>query len=267
VLTDTHCHLYLNSFQNDLTAVLERAWSAGVERILVPGIDLNTSRQAIELADSDARIFAAVGVHPNDSLAWNETTLDELRLLAKHPRVVAIGEIGLDYYRERAPHDHQRNVFRAQLELAAETGLPVIIHTRQARSDSWQMLANWHAELVRSASRIHQHPGVLHSFDGSLAEAEESIARGFLISFSGPVTYKNATNLHQAATALPLSNLLVETDAPYLPPLPYRGQRNEPAHVARIVEQIARLRQIPMEMLAHQTTHNAAMLFRWINPD
>lgn len=265
MFTDSHCHLYFNSFNNDLPAVLDRAWSAGVERILIPGINLETSLQAVTLADQDPRIFAAVGVHPNDGATWNSQTLQSLRHLAEHPKVVAIGEIGLDFYRDRVPGPLQHQIFQAQLDLAAEMDLPVVIHNRQARADLWSMLSSWHEKLLHSNAMIRIRPGVLHSFDGSLAEARESIQRGFVISFSGPVTFKNAANLHEIAAALPLDAFLIETDAPFLTPHPHRGERNEPAYVACIAEKIANLRVLSVENIAKHTTQNAAMLFRWNN--
>lgn len=267
MFTDTHCHLYFNSFDTDLPAVLERAWDAGLERILIPGIDLATSQAAVELAGKDSRLYAAVGVHPNDSAGWDKNTVRALRDLAAHPKVVAIGEIGLDYYRDRVPPPHQRQIFQAQLDLAAELGLPVVIHNRMARSDLWEMLSRWHDDLIRANAPTGNNPGVLHSFDGTLAEAQDSAARGFALSFSGPVTYKNAVNLHEIALTLPQSTFMIETDAPFLTPHPHRGKRNEPAYVTYIAEKIAALRNLPVSEIAQQTTKNAAMLFRWNNTD
>ena len=262
-LTDTHCHLNLNTFQEDLAAVIQRAEDNGVERILIPGIDLETSRKAVEIADRFPCAYAAVGVHPSDANSWNATTRAELTQLASHPKVVAIGEMGLDYYRDHAPRDVQRSIFREQLELAAEVGKPVSIHNRDAGSDVWNALVEWQMNLEGSHDGLAGRPGVLHSFDGNLDEANAMVAAGFYLGISGPVTFTNARQRQKLVAELPLSCLLVETDAPYLTPHPHRGRRNEPAYTKFIVEKIAELHQVEYDLIAKETAANAARLFAW----
>jgi TatD DNase family protein len=262
-LTDTHCHLNLNIFQEDLASILERAWERGLRRILVPGIDLPTSRSAVALAEQHPNLYAAVGIHPGDASTWDAHSLAGLRELAEHPKVVAIGEIGLDYYRDRSPRPLQRQVFRAQLELAGELGLPVVIHNRESTEDLWAELAAWRSELARAGAGLAQRPGVLHSFDGSAPFALQAISNGFFIGISGPVTYKNALERQTVVASLPLDHLLIETDAPYLTPHPYRGRRNEPAYVALVAEKIAALHDQTVDEIVQATWENAALLFGW----
>jgi TatD DNase family protein len=260
-LTDTHCHLNLNTFQDDLPEVLDRAWACGLERILIPGIDLPTSRLAVDLADQHPRIYAAVGVHPSDALTWDSHSLASLESLARHPKVVAIGEIGLDYYRDHAPRDLQRSVFLQQLELAQSLGKPVSIHNRSTYQDLWEITARWHANL--GASSLAAAPGVFHSFDGTLDEARSVAEKGFFLGISGPVTFTNARLRQELVRDLDLARLLVETDAPYLTPHPHRGKRNEPAFTHFIVKKIADLHQIEYDKVARVTSTNAARLFDW----
>lgn len=263
-LTDTHCHLNLNTFQEDLEPVLERAWERGIDRILIPGIDVETSRTAVSLAERYEPLYAAVGVHPGDASTWTDDTSAILSELARHPKVVAIGEIGLDYYRDRAPRPLQRQVFHDQLELAAALELPVVIHNRKSLDDVWNELSTWQAALAQSAPELASRPGVLHSYDGPLAPAQQAIAKGFFIGISGPVTFKNAQERQDVVSALPLDHILVETDAPYLTPHPHRGRwPNEPAYVAFVAEKIAELHRLPLEAVTRTTGENAANLFNW----
>ena len=270
MLVDTHCHLNFEWFDQDRAAVLQRAWDAGVTRILIPGIEVTSSRQAIALAESHPEIFAAVGVHPNDALAWNETTLDELRHLAKHPRVKAIGEIGLDYYRDRAPRELQRQIFEAQLSLAAEVSLPVVIHTRsaspedrQATADVLAILREWKAGLEEQGCELRWRPGVLHSFSDDIATAQDAAGQGFYIGITGPVTFRKADELREVVASLPLISLLIETDAPFLTPHPHRGERNEPAFVRFVAEKIAQIHHLTYEAVGQTVSANAARLFQW----
>lgn len=262
-LADTHCHLYLSHFQQDLPEVLQRAWEHGLVRILAPGIDLETSRQAVALAEGHPNLFAAVGVHPNNALSWSADSLAELRDLAQHPKVVAMGEIGLDYYRERSPRSLQQDIFRRQLELAAGLQLPVIIHSRQAIEDLWATLLAWQEDLQRAGLALAGRPGVLHSYESTLEIAREAVDRHFLIGVSGPVTFRNAPERQRVIQNLPVESLLLETDAPYLAPHPHRGQRNEPAYVALIAEKVAELHQLPVSSIGTLTTRNADQLFAW----
>jgi len=263
LFVDTHCHLNFDSFANDLDEILERAEQAGVQRILNPGVDLASSRAAVELAHSHEQVYAAVGVHPNDALSWNEGTIDALQELAEHPKVVAIGEIGLDYYRDRAPRDLQMRIFDQQLLLAESLGLPVIIHNRQATADVLHKLEEWQMGLMASAPMLADRPGVLHSYSDNEANAMQAIDLNFFIGLTGPVTFHNAPELQHVVTALPIERLLTETDAPFLTPHPYRGKRNEPAYVRIITEKIAQLRDLPVEIVAGITENNAGRLFNW----
>jgi TatD DNase family protein len=263
-LADTHCHLNLNIFQEDLPKILSRAEDAGLRRILVPGIDVETSRQAVDLAERHPILYAAVGVHPGDASTWKADTLAVLRELAQHPKTAAIGEIGLDYYRDRSPRPKQQEVFWAQLELAAELDLPVVIHNRESLDDLWAALSKWQAELASSGKALASCPGVLHSYDGNLSTAEQAVGKGFFIGISGPVTFKNAAERQRIVASLPLEHLLIETDAPYLTPHPYRGRwPNEPAFVSFVAEKIAALHQQPLQTITQQTWDNAAKLFHW----
>lgn len=262
-LTDTHCHLYFKDFTEDLTEVLNRAWDQGVQRILVPGIDLDTSRQAVALADSHPDIFAAVGVHPNDALTWDQSTAGHLRELAAHPKTLAIGEIGLDFYRDRAPKARQVEIFETQLSIAAEYDLPVAIHCREAIEVTWSILEAWQKQLADANSPLAQHPGVMHSFDETYLWAEKAVNSNFSIGISGPVTFRKATEKHELVQHIPLTSLLIETDAPFLTPNPFRGRRNEPAYTTYIAEKIADLKHIDVKEVREQTYANAATLFGW----
>jgi TatD DNase family protein len=250
-------------FQNDLANVLERAWDNGIERILIPGIDLDTSRRAVELSEIYPKLFSAVGVHPSEALLWDKNSLSQLIELAKHPKVVAIGEIGLDYYRDRAPRDLQIEVFQAQLDLAADLEKPVIIHNRQAIEDIWLRLNEWQAGLNRKAIPIAWRPGVLHSYEGNIELALKAIQLNFAIGIGGPVTFRNAPERQQLVSSIPLSGLVLETDAPFLTPHPHRGERNEPAFISFIAKKIADLNNKPLDQIAEITSDNADRLFAW----
>jgi TatD DNase family protein len=230
---------------------------------LVPGIDLDSSRAALQLADHYPEIFAAVGIHPNEAISWNQHTISHLKELASHPKVVAIGEIGLDYYRDRAPRDLQRRILSAQLTLASSIGLPVVIHNRNATIDLLEILEEWRTDLVVSGSELAEHPGVFHSFSDLETTANKAIEIEFYIGFTGPLTFRNATVSQHVAASLPLDRILVETDSPFLTPVPYRGKRNEPAYVRFVVEKIAELHEESFDTIALKTTENAATLFRW----
>jgi TatD DNase family protein len=207
--------------------------------------------------------FAAVGVHPNSAATWNDASLDRLRVLAAHPRVVAIGEIGLDNYWKEATPQQQENALWLQLELAAQVGKPVIIHNREATAEVRSILRQWVKSDAFRTSPLARRPfaGVLHAFGGTIDEAVESFAWGFAISLGGPVTFRNAHNLHAIAPLLPLDRLMLETDAPYLTPHPHRGKRNEPAYLALVCQQIATLRGISFEEVAHTTATVANEFF------
>jgi TatD DNase family protein len=255
-LIDTHCHLDFEQFDADRDRVLELATAAGVTTLINPGADLPSSRRAVALAGRFGQVFAAVGIHPHEASTLDQETLEELRRLAATPKVVAIGEIGLDYFRDLSPRSQQRAAFDAQLALAAELRLPVIIHQREAAQDVMAALKGWPGA---PSGRLR---GVLHAFSGDLAMAKEALALGFCIGVAGPVTFRNAQWLSEIIPQLPVVQLLIETDAPYLTPHPYRGQRNEPAHLTLVARRVAELVGLPLDALSHQLAKNTANLFR-----
>jgi TatD DNase family protein len=273
MLTDTHCHLDFNKFDEDRDAVIQRALDSGIKRILIPGLDLESSQSAIDLAESHPNIFAAVGFHPTDLDKFTENAFDALKQLVGHPKVVAIGEIGIDYYwvKEREERAFQIEVLRRQLAFAASVNKPVIIHMReqddvwfgQASIDLLQILREWHKTLAAENHLLAAKPGVLHSFNGNLETAEKAIELYFYIGVTGPVTYKNAEEKRQIIRQLPLERLLIETDAPFLTPVPHRGKRNEPAFVAYIADKIAEIHETTREQVAETTASSAARLFGW----
>jgi len=261
VLIDTHAHLDLAQFDADRAAVLARARTAGVATVVTVGVDLASSRRAVALASENEGIVASVGVHPHDASTLTGEMLGELRKLSEQPGVVAVGEIGLDYYRDRSPRDVQRRAFQAQLAWAARLGKPVIIHDREAHDDVLRMLQDWAGGLGGGA--LAGRLGVLHTFSGDLAMAERAMALGFYVGFSGPVTYPNARQLPGIVQAVPLDRIVVETDCPFLPPQPHRGKRNEPSYVRLVAERVAELKGISFDELSAATTANARWLFRF----
>ena len=263
MLVDSHCHLDMEQFDTDRAAVLKRAAAQGVSRIVNPGIDLVHSRRAIELAERHPQVYAAVGIHPNSSADFNEHTLTHLSALAEHPKVVAIGEIGLDYHWDLVSRREQARAFRAQLDLAAATGLPVIIHNRNASVDVAQILGEWTASARTRTSTLAQRKlwGVLHAFSGDAALAQAAEDWHFTLGLGGALTFKNARSLHKLAPELCLDRLTLETDAPWLTPHPMRGKRNEPAHVALVAQRLAELLDVTVEEVAARTTAVACSLF------
>jgi len=264
-LIDTHAHLDFPRFDADRPAAIERARAAGVVAIVNVGTDLASSRQAVSLAEQYGTVYAAVGMHPHDAIKLDGATLAQLRGLAQAPKVVAVGEIGLDYYRDRSPRDVQRRAFQAQLAWAAKLGKPVIVHDRDAHDEILEILSDWAAGLDQS--KLAGQLGVLHTFSGDLDMAKKAIDLGFYLSISGPVTYKNAGQLLDVVRALPLERLLVETDCPFLAPEPYRGKRNEPAYTRLVAERIAELKGVSFDTLARATTANARRLFELANTE
>ncbi len=250
-LIDTHAHLHMAQFDHDRDIVLQRAAEAGVMRIVEIGYDLPSSRAALALAEQYAHIYAVVGIQPNHAHEAPAGWLDEVHTLALHPKAVAIGEIGLDYYRDYAPRATQEYFFRAQLDLASELHMPVVIHSREAHADTLRMLC------ATSPGQL----GILHSFSGNWEYAAACIDAGFLLSFSGPVTFAKASDLHDVARRTPLDYMLIETDSPYLSPHPQRGRRNEPANVRLVAERIAALRDIPLINLTDAVWSNATRIF------
>jgi len=269
-LTDTHCHLNFKNYKDDLPGILERARESGLSRILVPAIDLESSHEILSLVDSDPMLFAAVGVHPNSGKSWNLDTLEMLRELASNPKVAAIGEIGLDYYRDRTPRDIQKKILLEQLKLALAVDLPVVLHVRNRSEedrtcidDLLSILEDWVVDANPTFSERGYPPGVLHSFSGNIDESQRALKKGFLIGITGPVTFKNADQLRDVVREIQISRLLVETDGPFLTPEPFRGKRNEPAHVRYIIDKISEVKELPFKTVARQTAENAASLFQW----
>lgn len=263
-MIDSHCHIDFEQFDADRADVLQRARAASVGAIVIPGIDLAQNRGALLLAEGDAGLFVAVGVHPNSADSFGDDTIAALRDLAAERKVVAIGEIGLDYYWDKVAPEQQRRAFVQQLNLAAELGLPVIIHSRDANDDVADVLRAWVSSEQFRASPLAARPyaGVLHAFSGDLALAEEAYTWGFVLSLGGPVTFRNAHALHALVPKLRLDRLMVETDAPYLTPHPWRGQRNEPAHIPVIVERLASLYGATPAEVAAATTAVAQRFFQ-----
>jgi len=250
-MIDSHAHLEMDEFRDDLKEVIERAGSADLVAVIAVGTSVPDSEKAVEIAGRYDLVYAAVGVHPHEVKDIDATTYDSLRILAGRDKVVAIGEIGLDFYYNHSPKELQFQHFAEQLDLAIELGLPVIIHDREAHRETLEMLAQRNGRLR----------GVLHCFSGDLKMAKRCIELGFYISIAGPVTYKKSEQLQMVAGELPLERLLVETDSPYLSPHPFRGKRNEPAFVVETVRRIAAIRGMGIEELEAATEHNARQLF------
>lgn len=249
---DSHAHLTDEAFLGDLDGVIARAQAAGVHRILTLGTDVESSRAAIKIAEKYEAVYAAVGIHPE---SVRETTLEDVSIigeLASHPRVVAIGEIGLDYYWDKGSGELQRLFFERQLGLAAQTHLPVSIHDREAHVDIVETMSKFGDQGVR---------GVLHAFSGDEEMAEKALEYGFLLSFGGPITFLNERKAPDLLKIIPRDKILIETDSPYLSPHPMRGQRNEPARVVRVAERLAELKNCTLEQVANQTSQNARTLF------
>lgn len=250
---DTHVHLNADQYDEDLQEVIDRALDSKVEKMVVIGFDRKTIKRAIELAESYDFIYAVVGWHPVDAIDCTDEDLEWIEQLAAHEKVVGIGETGLDYHWDKSPRDIQQQVFRKQIQLAKRVKLPIIIHNREATEDVLTILREEDAQEVG---------GVMHCFGGSVETAQESIKMNFMISLGGPVTFKNAKKPKEVAAEIPLEHLMIETDAPYLAPHPYRGKRNEPSYVPLVAEEIARLKELPVETVAEATTKNAERFYK-----
>ncbi|WP_017754907.1 TatD family hydrolase [Calidifontibacillus oryziterrae] len=253
MLFDTHVHLNARQYAEDEEEVIKRAKTEGVSTMVCVGFDQETINGAIRIAEQYDFIYAAVGWHPVDAIDMTAEDLVWLEKLAEHPKVVALGEMGLDYHWDKSPKDVQKDVFRKQIQLAKKVKLPIIIHNRDATQDIVEILKEEGA---------HEVGGIMHCFSGSVETAKECIDMNFYISFGGPVTFKNAKKPKEVAIEVPLEKLLIETDCPYLTPHPYRGKRNEPAFVKLVAQQIAELKGITYEELAKKTSENAKRLFR-----
>jgi len=249
MLIDSHCHLYLGSWSKNLDAVLARAEEQGVGKYICPGIDIESSWRSLSIAQNHKNVFAAAGIHPHDAKNSPIDYMDQLRDILTQPKIVALGEIGLDYYRNMSDAETQRIIFKKQLQLAKEMDLPVIIHNRNSDDDIIQILRQ--VKPVR---------GVAHCFSSDLTTAKILLDLGFYISFAGNLTYKNS-NLSEVAKEIPLDRLLIETDAPYLSPIPYRGKENEPSRIKLIAEKLAECKGVPYKTIETATQNNAEQLF------
>ena len=251
-LFDTHAHYDSRRFDSDRDEVLSALLGFGVELVVNPGCDLDSSRKAVALAGRWPFLYAAVGVHPEDCGDWKDGDVEELRSLAAKPKVVAVGEIGLDYYwKENPPKELQKQVFRAQMALARELDLPVIVHDREAHGDSM--------DIVREFPGVR---GVFHCFSGSAEMAKELVKLGWMISFTGVLTYKNARKAVEAAQAVPLERIMIETDSPYMAPAPHRGKRNHSGYVGYICERLAEIKGITPDQCSRVTRQNGVDFFR-----
>lgn len=254
MLVDSHCHLNmlnLDAYQGDLGALIDKAKSVGVAHILCVGVDIENAQTVIDIATQFEGVSASVGLHPSEKVT-QEPTIEELVALANHPKVVAIGETGLDYYYNDSGLDNMRERFRRHIRAALTVNKPIIVHSRSAHEDTIRIMREENAAQVK---------GVMHCFTESWEMAQDAMALDFLISFSGIVTFKNARNVAAVAEKVPLDRMLIETDAPYLTPVPYRGKPNEPQYVRFVAEHLAQLKQTTVEAVAEQTTQNFKALF------
>jgi TatD DNase family protein len=251
---DSHAHINLHHYDNDREQIIEKIFNSGVDKIVIPGVDFETIHSALELSKKyPDKIYTGIGFHPTDAIKWDDSTLEKLKELSKNSSVVAIGEIGLDYYWDTSPKELQHEVFKIQIDLAKELNLPVIIHTRDSQEDTLKILKENNADKTG---------GIFHCFSGDINFARECVDFGFYISFAGNITFKNAQNLRDAAREISLDKILIETDSPYLTPMPDRGKRNDSSYVQFVAKQIAELKNISLEEVAEQTYNNAMNVFK-----
>ncbi len=253
MLVDTHAHLQWASFDKDREKVISRAKKVGVEYIVNIGFDVDGSRKAVELAQKHKGLYATVGIHPHNASQIDQDVLNKIRQLSEKPKVVAVGEIGLDYYRNLSPREAQKKAFEAQLTLAEASGLPVVIHDREAHADVLEILSKHNGKTT----------GIMHCFSGSREMAEQCVELGFYISFAGPVTFPNSHRLHEIAKWVDMNRVLLETDSPWLAPQEMRGKRNEPAFLLFTAKKIAKLKGISLDELAQATTENVKEIFQF----
>jgi len=252
MFVDSHAHLFYPNFNGEVEQIIQRAKTAGVDYILVPATDLASSAQAIDLAEQFDMVYAAVGVHPHDTNEWEDSLIPKLEKLAQHPKVVAIGEIGLDYYYDFSPKEKQIHAFKKQIDLALKVNKPIIVHNRQSNDDIMEIIR----EYKDSGLRAH-----FHCFAGNVEEAKELIAMRHFISFTGNITFKKADNIRKIVSQLSVEDMLLETDSPFLTPVPYRGKRNEPSYITFIAEKLAELKHLRIEDVARTTSYNAYRLY------
>ncbi len=252
MIIDSHAHLQDRAFKKDLPQVMERAKAARVEKIICVGYDYETSCEAVEIAHQYSQVFAVIGVHPHDAKTLNQEIIGKLYTLGQDPKVVAIGETGLDFFRDLSPREVQRQAFVEQIKIAAELQKPVVIHDRDAHQEVLDIIKR---------EKAGRNTGIMHCYSGHLPLAIELMKEGFFISFAGPLTYKNARKTVEVASRITLDRVLVETDCPYLAPEPVRGKRNEPAYVVHVAEKLAQLRQKSLDEIAYQTNLNTCRAF------
>ena len=257
LVVDTHAHLDMDAFNNDRIEAIDRAVDEGVSKIVTVGVDLESSKKAIALSENRPEVLAAVGFHPHEVSNIKKEDIASIAKIAQHPRVVAIGELGLDFYRNYSPREAQLQVMKWQLELAVELSLPVIIHCRQAEEEMLKILRNW---TKRSKG---QNRGVIHCFNSDSNTAQQYLDMNLYISFGAYIGYPNAVGMHNVIGSIPLDRLLVETDSPYLPPQSHRGKRNEPEYLPGTIGTLAEIRGASFEEIARETTQNAHRLFHW----
>jgi len=267
MFTDSHAHLNAPEFRHDLPEVIARAREAGVERIIVPGTDVESSRTALEIADRFEGVYACVGIHPHDAAQATEESFRVIEELSAHPKVVAVGEIGLDFYKNYSPRDAQVAAFKAQLEIARRRNLPVVVHDRDAHEALLEIVSEFlrasRQRMVRGeieGSRTSARVGVFHAFSGDGEMARKLAELGFYVSSPGTITFKNAS-IHRTVQEVPAEYWMLETDSPYLTPVPFRGKRNEPSYIPLIAKRFAELRGISVEEVSRLTNHNIQTLF------
>jgi TatD DNase family protein len=254
-LIDSHAHIQGKEYSGETEAVISRARQAGVDQIVVIGGagDMSSNTDAIALSEASPHLYATVGMHPHDAKNVGEVELQKLKGLTTHPKVIAVGETGLDYYYHHSPREVQRQVFAQFIRVAGETGLPLVVHERDAARETAELLRSEGAAKVR---------GVIHCFTGDYEAARNYLELGFYLSFTGIITFKNADALRDVVRQVPLEKMLVETDSPYLTPVPFRGKRNEPAYVRLVAQTVAQLKGVTLEDVARVTTKNVHELFR-----
>lgn len=250
-IVDSHCHIDDERFDSDIEELISLFEENEIDFLIDPASDVNSGRKILELVKKYDKIYGAVGIHPHEVEGITQKQLDEIYEMSFAKKIVAIGEIGLDYYYDNSPKDKQKEIFRKQMEIAKKRKLPVIIHTRDAMGDTYDILSEFRGEVI----------GVMHCYTGSLEMAKRFMELGYYISISGAVTFKNAVNVREMAKEIPLDNLLVETDSPYLTPEPHRGKRNEPKFVRLVAEKIAELKNMEVNDLIYNTNSNARNLF------
>ncbi len=253
MLIDSHCHLEMPEFRRDLTEVIQRAKASGVEYIFTVGTEKKDWNRAIEIAHSHPSVYAILGVHPHNAREIDEETYPTLRKLCADDKVRAYGEIGLDFYRNLSPRDIQLKRFREQIQFARELGLPIVVHDREAHKETLEILKSEKAE---------EYGGIIHCFSGDYEMAKACMDMGFFISIPGSITFKSAERFQEVIKQIPLQSLLIETDAPFLAPIPFRGKRNEPSYVRYTAQKVAEIKKVSFEEVAEVTTENALHVYR-----